>query len=72
MGTTINNDTIIYNELAQTAYLERLQDNLSVFNQASNGAIVLRDEMIEGDFEKKTFYKIGGNIAHREDRKSVV
>ena len=66
MGTTINNDTIIYNELAQTAYLERLQDNLSVFNQASNGAIVLRDEMIEGDFEKKTFYKIGGNIAHRD------
>lgn len=66
MATTINTDVIIYNELVQTAYLERLQDNLSVFNQKSNGAIVLRDEMIVGDFEKQAFYKIGGTIEHRD------
>lgn len=36
MTTTVNSDMIIYNQLAQTAYLERLQDNLNVFNQASN------------------------------------
>ena len=28
MTTTVNSDMIIYNQLAQTAYLERLQDNL--------------------------------------------
>lgn len=66
MATTINTDVIIHDELVQTAYLERLQDNLSVFNEQSNGAIVLRDEMIVGDFEKQAFYKIGGTIEHRD------
>ncbi|EPV8022895.1 major capsid protein, partial [Acinetobacter baumannii] len=56
MTTTVNSDMIIYNQLAQTAYLERLQDNLNVFNQASNGAIVYRNEIIEGDFNKEAFY----------------
>lgn len=66
MATTVNSDMIIYNQLAETAYLERLQDNLNVFNQASNGAIVYRNELIKGDFDLETFYKIGGSIAHRD------
>ncbi|EPG9648683.1 major capsid protein [Acinetobacter baumannii] len=66
MTTTVNSDMIIYNQLAQTAYLERLQDNLNVFNQASNGAIVYRNEIIEGDFNKEAFYKVGGSIKHRD------
>ena len=66
MATTVNNDMVIYNRLAQTAYLERLQDNLDVFNAASNGAIVYRSEVIEGDFDKKAFYKVGGSIEHRD------
>lgn len=53
MTTTVNSDMIIYNQLAQTAYLERLQDNLNVFNEASNGAIIYRNEIIQGDFNKK-------------------
>lgn len=65
MAKTVNSDVIIYNEMAQTAYLERLQDNLNVFNTATNGAIILRDENIVGDFEKNAFYKIGGSIEHR-------
>ncbi|MTD09893.1 phage capsid protein [Acinetobacter sp. YIM 103518] len=66
MATTVNSDMIIYNRLAETAYLERLQDNLNVFNQASNGAIVYKNELIKGDFDLETFYKIGGSIAHRD------
>lgn len=66
MATTNNSNIIIYNELAQTAYLERLQDNLNVFNQASNGCILLRDEHIQGDFRKQAFYKIGGELEHRD------
>ncbi|MEI2416209.1 major capsid protein [Orrella sp. JC864] len=65
MTTTVNSDLIIYNDLAQTAYLERIQDNLDVFNAASAGAIVLRNELIEGDFQKRTFYRIGGTLEHR-------
>ncbi|UOO89122.1 major capsid protein [Vitreoscilla massiliensis] len=66
MATTLNSDVIIYNDLAQTAYLERLQDNLDVFNTAANGAILLSDENIEGDFRQRSFYKIGGAVEHRD------
>src|SRR5690554_3424254 len=65
MATTVNSDLIIYNDLAQTAYLERLQDVLDVFNASSGGAIVLRNENIEGDLRKRAFYKIGGSLEHR-------
>jgi uncharacterized protein YjdB len=64
--TTVNSDLIIYNQLAQTAYLERIQDVLDVFNAASNGAILLQNELIEGDLSKSAFYKIGGTLEHRD------
>lgn len=64
--TTVNTDLVIYNDLAQTSFLERRQDNLDVFNTASNGAIVLDNIFIEGDFRKRAFYKIGGSIIHRD------
>lgn len=54
MAITTNNDVLIYNELAQTAYLERLQENLAVFNKASNNAILLSDENLQGDFTKES------------------
>ncbi|MFC0225677.1 major capsid protein [Serratia aquatilis] len=66
MGSTVNNDLIIYNDLAQTAYLERRQDNLEIFNASSNGAIVLDNELIEGDFRKRAFYQLAGSIEHRD------
>lgn len=65
MATTVNSDMIIYNDLAQTAYLERLQDVLDVFNVSSGGALILRNELIEGDLRKRSFYKIGGTLGHR-------
>lgn len=66
MATTVNSDLIIYNDEAQTAYLERIQDNLEVFNASSNGAIVLDNEVIQGDFRKRSFYKLGGGLDHRD------
>lgn len=66
MTTTVNSDMIIYNQLAQTAYLERLQDNLNIFNQASNGAVRYVNETIQGDFDQKSFYRVGGSIEHRD------
>ncbi|MFC3338805.1 major capsid protein [Paracandidimonas soli] len=65
MPTTVNSDMIIYNDLAQTAYLERIQDVLDVFNQQSQGAIRLINENIEGDLRKRALYKIGGSLEHR-------
>lgn len=63
--TTLNSDLVIYNRQAQTAYLERIQDVLEVFNASSQGAIVLRSEAIEGDLDREAFYKIGGELGHR-------
>lgn len=65
MPTTVNSDLIIYNDLAQTAYLERIQEVIEVFNASSAGALVLRNELIEGDLRKRAFYKIGGSLEHR-------
>ncbi len=66
MAVTTNEDLVIYNDLAQTAYLERIQDVLDVFNANSKGAVVLRNENIEGDLSQRAFYKIGGGIEHRD------
>lgn len=66
MATTINSDMVIYNDTAQTSYLERIQDNLAVFNENSRGAIGLNSELVEGDLKLRSFYKIGGSIADRD------
>lgn len=66
MSTTVNSDLIIYNDQVQTAYLERMQDVLDVFNAASNGALVLRNELLEGDFTQSAFYKVPGSVAARD------
>lgn len=66
MATTVNTDMVIYNDTAQTAYLERNMDNLAVFNENSRSAIGLNSELIEGDLKLRAFYKIGGSIADRD------
>lgn len=66
MASTLTSDLVVYDRLAQTSYLERIQENLNVFNQSSNGAIVLRSEAIEGDFDKAAFYDPFGSLAHRD------
>lgn len=66
MATTVNKDMIIYNETAQTSFLERRQDNIDVFNSSSNGAIILENEIIQGDFSQSAFYTVGGEMKHRD------
>lgn len=58
-------DFKVYDTLAQTAYVERIQDVLEVFNGSSNGAIRLRSEIIAGDFSRDAFYAPFGTAAHR-------
>ena len=65
MGTSVNSDFIIYDDQVQTAYLERMQDVLEVFNSASNGAIVLRNELLEGNLNQRAFYTVPGGVNHR-------
>ena len=63
---TVNSDVFIYNDLVQTAYLERIQDNIDVFGGSSNGAISIRNELVEGDFRKQAFYQFEGSVSHRD------
>ncbi len=66
MATTTNSDVIINNTLAQTAYFERVQDVVDVFNGASQGGLRLVNESIPGDLRKASYYELGGEIAHRD------
>ena len=62
---TVNNDLVIYNDLAQTAYIERIQDVVEVFNGASRNTLQLVSELIEGDFRQRAEYVPFGEIRHR-------
>lgn len=72
MATTVNSDLVIYNDLAQTAYLERIQDVLDIFNTSSAGALRLVNESIEGNLRKRSFYTIGGELVHRDVNSEAV
>lgn len=66
MAETVNSNMVIYDDQVQTAYLERIQDVLAVFNESSRGAIALRSESIVGDFSQRAFYNIPGTVSHRD------
>lgn len=66
MATTVNSNLVIYEDQAQTAYLERIQDVIQIFNAASGNTLQFRNELIEGNLKQRAFYKIGGSIAHRD------
>ena len=50
-------DFVINPQIASMAYIEKLQQNVNAFNQASNGAILLTTESLIGDVEKEDFFK---------------
>lgn len=66
MAPSLPSDMKIYDNLVQTAYIERLMDNLVVFNGASNNAIQLISRLIPGDYEKNAYYNVGGDAASRD------
>jgi len=66
MAETVNSNVIIYNDLAQTAYLERIQDNVAIFNEASRGTLQFVSEAIVGNTKRQAFYVVGGSIVHRD------
>lgn len=66
MAEAVNNNLIIYDDQAQTAYLERIQDVIEVFNANSQGALLFRNESVVGDFSQRAFYNIPGTVTHRD------
>lgn len=65
-NTTTPRDMVVYNDVAVTTFAEKLQENLDVFNKASQGAIVLDSEMKMGDFSKSSFFRLNGKTKWRD------
>lgn len=64
-------DFKIYDEQYFGGQFERQAQNLSVFNAASNGALVLTSKLIKGDFEKESFIKEATGLIARRDPTSL-
>jgi hypothetical protein len=59
----------IYDDLFNQAYIETLTQQVNVFNEASNGMLVLTTESIKGNFQKKAIFKelaTSAIIKHRD------
>lgn len=64
-------DFMIYHEQFFTGMTEVLQQNATVFNGASNGAITLVTRMMRGDYEQASFMKAISNVITRRDTTAV-
>lgn len=59
-------DLKVYSEYAYSAMTETLDQQIAVFNQASDGAIILRPSATQGDYSEQAFYqKIQGLVRRR-------
>ena len=48
--------TVVHDELFKTGYFEGIQENLKLFNGASEGCIVMTERRVKGDFEKEAYW----------------
>lgn len=64
--STHPSDMVVYNDMAHSGYLEAVQDNVNLFNQASNGCIVLDAHKIIGNFKRESFFKAETDITWRD------
>lgn len=57
MAQTSASDFKIYNEELQAGYVERASVAFEGFFRGSNGAVVVQDAMVKGDYMKESFFK---------------
>ena len=67
MTAGIQSDFQIYNDELQTGFNETLQQETEAFNAASNGAIVMRTMMHEGEYAREAFFKAVTGLVTRRD-----
>lgn len=71
MATSLPSDMKVYNEQFFAGYTERLERNLAIFNQNSNGAILMSSDVTNGEFIKESFLAKISNLVTRRDLTSV-
>jgi hypothetical protein len=71
MATGLASDVQIYDDQYHSGIVERVAQNITVFNQASQGTIRLLDNRLGGDYNKVGFLKSIANVVTRRDTTSV-
>ncbi len=64
-------DFVIYQELVATSIAERAAEVSDIFNQRSNGAIILEVSDMVGDFNQESFFPLITDLVTRQDITSV-
>lgn len=67
MGIGVITNMKVYEDQVAGGFIERLAQNIKVFNGASAGTIVLRDEDKTGDFAREAFWKLVSGMSRRDD-----
>jgi hypothetical protein len=70
-GTGVKSDFVIYHDEFFSGVNEVVQQNSNVFNAASSNAIRLVPRMLQGDYDKQSFFKAIETIVSRRDPTSV-
>lgn len=66
MGTTLASDMKIYDPSFQAGYSETVAQNLKVLTEKANGAIIVEDAAVTGDYNKSAFFKLpSGGVSRR-------
>lgn len=65
MAITTASDFKVYNDQFQAGYIERVAQSLTVLEQRGNGAIVIEDGNIPGDYIKRAFWKLPSLVSRR-------
>jgi hypothetical protein len=66
MATTTTSDVKLYDRQFYGGYIETIQQNVDAFNQASRGAIVLRNRILPSSYEKQSFFDQVAAISRRD------
>lgn len=56
MAKTLSGDVKLYDEQFQGGFVETIQQNVAAFNAASQGGLVMRNNIIKGDYQKEAFW----------------
>lgn len=71
MATALVSDFKIYDEQMFSGMAERAAVVADIFNQRSNGAIVLETRGMFGDYNKSSFFPVIANLVARQDLTSI-
>lgn len=66
MAISVHTDFKVYDEQFQGGFIETLQQNVEAFNEASQGALVMRTEDLLGHYEQEAFWDEISSVARRD------